>query len=223
MSLSEPNPKPEVSAPAANVAPAAGTPPSATSAPAVAAPAAAPVKPAAPAPAAAKPAAPAAPPPPPPPPTGDFAEELTRKLGALAPKTVSGPKFVCQILDFNVRGVHLDAAVKPEEVVAAAQLLDQFGFAIDTVTGVDWLAEGQMEVVYDYFHPLSSVRVAVRTRVPRATPEVPTISTVFPGADWHERETHDFFGIRFAGHPNLTPLLLPEDADYHPLRKDFTA
>jgi len=52
---------------------------------------------------------------------------------------------------------------------------------------------------------------------------VPTISAVFPGANWHERETHDFFGIRFAGHPNLIPLLLPEDADYHPLRKDFKA
>ena len=49
-----------------------------------------------------------------------------------------------------------------------------------------------------------------------------TISPVFPGANWHERETHDFFGIVFRGHPNLEPLLLPEDATYHPLRKDFT-
>jgi NADH-quinone oxidoreductase subunit C len=44
---------------------------------------------------------------------------------------------------------------------------------------------------------------------------------VFPGANWHERETHDFFGIVFLGHPDLSPLLLPEDADFHPLRKDF--
>ena len=50
-----------------------------------------------------------------------------------------------------------------------------------------------------------------------------TIHKVFPGANWHERETHDFFGIRFLGHPNLTPFLLPEDATYHPLRKDFAA
>jgi NADH-quinone oxidoreductase subunit C len=50
---------------------------------------------------------------------------------------------------------------------------------------------------------------------------VPSISEVFPGANWHERETHEFFGIRFLGHPNLSPLLLPEDATYHPLRKDF--
>ena len=65
------------------------------------------------------------------------------------------------------------------------------------------------------------LRAVVRTRVPRAQPELPTISTVFPGANWHERETHDFFGIRFLGHPNLKPLLLPEDATFHPPRKDY--
>jgi NADH-quinone oxidoreductase subunit C len=61
----------------------------------------------------------------------------------------------------------------------------------------------------------------IRSRIARENPEFPTISTVFPGAEWHERETHDFFGIHFSGHPNLTPFLLPEDATYHPLRKDF--
>jgi NADH-quinone oxidoreductase subunit C len=61
----------------------------------------------------------------------------------------------------------------------------------------------------------------VRTRLPRANAELPTILHVFPGANWHERETHDFFGIRFLGHPNLTPFLLPEDSNFHPLRKDY--
>ena len=94
---------------------------------------------------------------------------------------------------------------------------------MDAVTGVDWIADQQMEVIYDFFHPLGDMRVMVRTRIPRANPEIATISDVFPGANWHERETHDFFGIRFIGHPNLIPLLLPEDATFHPLRKDFTA
>ena len=67
----------------------------------------------------------------------------------------------------------------------------------------------------------SLCRVTIRTRVPRSKPEVPTISQIYPGANWHERETHDFFGIIFVGHPYLVPLLLPEDADYHPLLKDF--
>ena len=78
-----------------------------------------------------------------------------------------------------------------------------------------------MEVVYDYLHFRAPWRVAVRTRIPRERPELPTISEVFPGANWYERETHDFFGIRFLGHPDLSPFLLPEDADFHPLRKDF--
>ncbi len=126
-----------------------------------------------------------------------------------------------QAIDYNAKGYHLDVSVLPEQVVPAAQQLDQEGFSLDTITGVDWLAEGQMEVVYDYFHPLKTLRVAVRTRIPRDNPEIATISKIFPGANWHERETHDFFGIRFLGHPDLSPFLLPEDADYHPLRKDF--
>jgi NADH-quinone oxidoreductase subunit C len=128
-----------------------------------------------------------------------------------------------QGVDFALRGYHAEASISPEQVAAAAIALDQEGFALDTITGVDWLTAGEVEVVYDYFHPDKSLRAVVRTRVPRDNPEVPTISGIFPGANWHERETHDFFGLRFSGHPDLTPFLLPEDATYHPLRKDFTA
>ncbi|MFA7383255.1 MAG: NADH-quinone oxidoreductase subunit C [Desulfurivibrionaceae bacterium] len=83
------------------------------------------------------------------------------------------------------------------------------------------LAEDALEAVYDFNHYEALCRVTVRTRVPRSKPEVPTISQIYSGANWHERETHDFFGIIFVGHPCLVPLLLPEDADYHPLLKDF--
>jgi len=124
---------------------------------------------------------------------------------------------------YTLKGYHATASVNPDEVVLAAEQMDKAGFSLDTITGVDWLAEGQMEVVYDYFHPASGLRAAIRSRVPRSAPDIPTISTVYPGANWHERETHDFFGIRFIDHPNLTPFLLPEDATYHPLRKDFTS
>jgi NADH-quinone oxidoreductase subunit C len=128
-----------------------------------------------------------------------------------------------QGVDEVLRGYHAEAKVAPDAVVTVATELDREGLSLDTITGVDWMAEGQMEVVYDFFHPLKNLRVVVRTRVPRDNPELPTISGVFPGANWHERETHDFFGIRFSGHPDLSPFLLPEDADYHPLRKDFVS
>jgi len=145
--------------------------------------------------------------------------------GGAAPeaRAVARPGNWVRATDFQARGCHLEASVLPGQVVPAAVFFDQLGFALDTITGVDWIAENEMEVVYDYFHPAATLRVAVRTRVPRGCPEVPTISEVYPGANWHERETHEFFGIRFLGHPNLTPLLLPEDAEYHPLRKDFAA
>lgn len=144
-------------------------------------------------------------------------------LTAPAPADAASPGAPArsQIVDAKVKGYHLDVSVEPGQLVSAAVILDDQGFAIDTVTGVDWMAANQMEVVYDFFHPAAGLHVVLRTRVPRNAPEVPTLSQVFPGANWHERETHEFFGIRFTGHPNLTPLLLPEDATYHPLRKDF--
>ena len=149
-------------------------------------------------------------------------EQLTQEFTQLVGPAPAAPAPApVQVVDFAARGVNLDVTVAPDQVVAAAQLLDRYGFSIDTITGVDWLAQGQMEVVYDYMHFTVNLRVAVRTRVPRDQANVPTISHVFPGANWHERETHDFFGIRFLGHPDLSPFLLPEDADFHPLKKDY--
>src|SRR5690606_5232093 len=63
--------------------------------------------------------------------------------------------------------------------------------------------------------------VLVRTRVPRAEPTLDTAVPLYPGADWHERETYEMLGIRFAGHPDLAPLLLPPEFEGHAPRKDF--
>jgi len=172
--------------------------------------------------------------------------------------------------DYAARGYHLNVTIPPEQVVAAAEILDRENFFLEAVTGVDWLGEQEalakeaakaaaaakkaaaeaakkaaesgepppeqpvapaatpaepvedsFEVVYDFNHYPQLCRVVIRTRVPRHTPQLPTISQVYPGANWHERETHDFFGIVFEGHPDLSPFLLPEDADFHPLRKDY--
>ncbi|MFJ7127604.1 NADH-quinone oxidoreductase subunit C [Streptomyces sp. NPDC098101] len=64
-------------------------------------------------------------------------------------------------------------------------------------------------------------RLLVRTTVPHAAPVLPTAVGVYAGAGWHERETHEMFGVDFTGHPHLVPLLLPENFEGHPLRKDF--
>lgn len=125
--------------------------------------------------------------------------------------------------EYAKKGFHLDIKVAPADVVTAAQTLMEQQFFIEAVTGVDWIKEGQIEVVYDFNHWAELCRVVIRTRTDRTAPEVPTISHIYTGANWHERETHDFFGVVFSGHPDMSPLLLPEDADFHPLRKDFKA
>lgn len=131
------------------------------------------------------------------------------------------PRKPVELADYKSKGYHLDVETPVEKLIEAVELLDREMFSLESVTGVDWLADGQMEVVYDFNHHRELCRVAVRTRVARDNPEVPTISHLFGGANWHERETHDFFGIVFTGHPDLTPFLLPEDADFHPLLKDY--
>jgi NADH-quinone oxidoreductase subunit C len=131
----------------------------------------------------------------------------------------SGP----QETDYQTKGYHLNVELPPDKIVAAAEILNGERFFLEAVTGVDWIDDKQLETVYDFNHFDELCRVVVRVRLDRSNPEIPTISNIYQGANWHERETHDFFGIVFTGHPNLEPLLLPEDADFHPLLKDFKA
>ncbi len=119
-------------------------------------------------------------------------------------------------------GSHLDVLCGPDQVVAVARIMDREGYFLEAISGVDWLDKQQLEVIYDYNRLGDShCRVMVRTFIPRSEPVVPTIASVFPAADWHERETFDFYGVHFQDHPNLIRILLPEDANFHPLLKDF--
>ncbi len=127
------------------------------------------------------------------------------------------------ITDYKTCGYHLDVQLSPEQLVDAVKIIDQNDFFIESITGVDWIAENQLEVIYDFSrYDFDLCRVVIRTRTDRNNASIPSITAIYNGANWHERETAEFFGIDFTGHPHLVPLLLPEDADYHPLRKDFT-
>ncbi len=90
----------------------------------------------------------------------------------------------------------------------------------------DWLsAVDELEQGFTVVAHLWSTRrrhgLLLRTRVPREQPVVESVVELYPGADWHERETHEMFGIEFARHPGLRPLLLPPEFEGHPLRKEF--
>jgi NADH:ubiquinone oxidoreductase subunit C len=106
---------------------------------------------------------------------------------------------------------------------------DELGFDhISTVSGVDWIAKNELEVVYfvgSLSKPgLEDFVIGVAERMPRDNPVVPTLTHVWPGAEYSERETHEMFGINFKGHPNQGHLLLPEDwNDLPPLRKDYVS
>ncbi len=124
--------------------------------------------------------------------------------------------------DHDARGTDIDVLCDPEQVTEAAVIMDKAGFFLEAISGVDWIKEDRMEVIYDYNQTgMDQCRVVVRAFLPRQEPEIATISHILPAADWHERETWDFFGIKFIDHPNLIRILLPEDADFHPLLKDF--
>ena len=114
------------------------------------------------------------------------------------------------------------------------RLRDEEGFnvCID-VTAVDHLMyssprhlpegidEERFEVVVQLLSHQHRRRVRVRTQVPAEDPTVPSLFGVHPGTEVMEREVYDMFGIRFAGHPDLTRILMPEDWEGHPLRKDY--
>ena len=126
--------------------------------------------------------------------------------------------------DYQTKGFHLDVQLEPDQLIEAVRIIFDLGYYLESITGVDWIKQDQLEVVYDFSrYDFDLCRTVVRTRIPRTEPHLPTITPIYTGASWHERETHDFFGIVFDGHPHLVPLLLPEDADFHPLLKDFKA
>ncbi|NTU60559.1 MAG: NADH-quinone oxidoreductase subunit C, partial [Deltaproteobacteria bacterium] len=120
--------------------------------------------------------------------------------------------------DYKLRGVHLDAVLPADKVVDFARALLGLGFLLEDVTAVD--ASPELMVVYHFAHPDELCRVVGRVLTDRESPQVPSIQAVYQGANWHEREAHDFYGVVFEGHPDLSPLILPEDSgDLRPLRK----
>ena len=97
----------------------------------------------------------------------------------------------------------------------------QFNFLSD-VTCVDWYpAEPRFEVVYHLLSIPKKERVRLKVRLNSASPAIESLTSVWPGANYFEREVFDLFGIRFTGHPYMRRILMPEDWEGYPLRKDY--
>jgi len=96
-----------------------------------------------------------------------------------------------------------------------------FNFLSD-VTCVDWYpAEPRFEVVYHLLSIPKKERVRLKVRLNSSSPAVESLTSIWPGANFFEREVFDLFGIRFTGHPYLRRIMMPEDWEGHPLRKDY--
>ena len=133
------------------------------------------------------------------------------------------PRAVAEVITF--RGE--TTIVVPREYLkrTAERLTDDSSLdfkLLSDITGVDrFPVEPRFELNYHLVSISRRDRVRLRVRVPGSDPVADSVTTVWPTANWHEREIFDLFGVRFEGHPDLTRILLPEDWEGYPLRKDF--
>ena len=97
----------------------------------------------------------------------------------------------------------------------------EFDFLSDISVVDRYPLEPRFELNYHLLSIPTRQSLRLRVRLHGSDPLVDTVSTVWPTADWHEREAFDLFGLRFAGHANLRRILMPEDWEGHPLRKDY--
>jgi NADH-quinone oxidoreductase subunit C len=116
--------------------------------------------------------------------------------------------------------------IEPELLREACVLLrDDAGCPftyLSDVTCVDWYpSEPRFEVVYHLLSIANKERLRLKVKLPGASPTVESITSVWPGANYFEREVYDLFGVRFTGHPYLRRIMMPEDWEGSPLRKDY--
>ena len=145
------------------------------------------------------------------------------RAAELALKLESGGLTVPPPSEHPMSGVAECRWVAPSSLVATAESALAAGFFYESMTCVDRIdPHGVFELIYTFNRWDEPARVAVRVWAPKDE-AVPSMSGVYGIAAWNEREAWEFYGLRFANHPNLTWLLLPEDTEFHPLLKSFTA
>lgn len=118
------------------------------------------------------------------------------------------------------------AILKPEALTRVARFLKEdprlrFDFLMD-LTAVDhWKRKPRFELVYHLYSRSGNARLRLKAPLGGPSPEAPSLTPLWPAANWYEREVFDMFGIRFRGHPDLRRILMYEEFRGHPLRKDY--
>ena len=142
---------------------------------------------------------------------------LARELAPI--EQITGRKPVT----YTIKGDLLNLDIERANLLAVCRFLrDQLGFELlSCITGVDML--DHLEVIYHVYAVSRKQKLQFRARVETQKPEIESVVSIWPGANWLEREVYDMFGIRFPGHPDLRRLLLDDDFEGYPLLKSFQA
>ena len=117
----------------------------------------------------------------------------------------------------------LTITVARENVIVACQAVQQAGYNfLETVTAVDWYpSEPRFQITYHILSFSLKQRIRLIVRLDSEDPSIDSIVSVWPSANFYEREVFDLFGVHFGGHPNLRRIMMPEDWNGNPLRKDY--
>lgn len=146
----------------------------------------------------------------------EILDKVNEKLTAAFPSAIESAEL---LYDFPV------VTVKPESAHGIIKFLKEdsdlnFHFLTD-LTGMQTPDEKQLGVIYHLHNMPKNMRVRIKTFFDIHKAEIPTVTDLWPGANWMERESYDFFGIKFVGHPNLVRILNVDEMDIFPLRKEY--
>ena len=142
-----------------------------------------------------------------------------------------GHPAVKAILDWNAAALvdakfdlgEMTLTIAAGEIRAAAQTMQAAGYNFfEDMTAVDWFpSTPRFQLSYHILSHSYKERIRLSALVEEASPSIESITSVWPAANYYEREVFDLFGVRFEGHPNLRRILMPDDWEGHPLRKDY--
>lgn len=131
-------------------------------------------------------------------------------------------KFSNSLLKVVSEDKRISLLVKKEEFYQILSQLKDAGFNhLSDVTAVDYIDEQEFELIYHLWSHREKIRAMVKVRIPREVPTIRSVADLWTGAQIHEREDHELFGINFEGNPNLSPLFLEDWEEIPPFRKDF--
>lgn len=149
-----------------------------------------------------------------------MSEELANKIGDAIKENVHGAvesvefSYSFPIITINKDHIH--------QVLSYLKSDAEWNFHFLTdLTGMQTADEKQLGVIYHLHNMMKNYRVRIKTFFPITHPEIPTATDLWSGANWMERETYDFFGVKFKGHPNLKRILNVDEMDIFPLRKEY--